>query len=86
MKALRSPTAASRRLVILLIAWIGLATSNAAEPIRVLLFVGGHDFQTNQYRAARVACIQLGHDRFAYENPHYRQLVAQAIRWTAKSR
>jgi len=39
---------------------------------------------SNQYQAARVACIQLGHDRFAYENPHYRQLLAQAIRWTAK--
>ena len=39
---------------------------------------------SNDYRGARVACIQLGHDRFAYENPHYRQLLAQAIRWTAK--
>ena len=38
----------------------------------------------NQYQAARIACIQLGHDRFAYENPHYRQLLAQAIHWTAK--
>lgn len=39
---------------------------------------------SNLYRAARVASIQLGHDRFAYENPHYRQLLAQAIRWTAQ--
>lgn len=39
---------------------------------------------SHDYRAARVACIQLGHDRFAYENPQYRQLLTQAIRWAAK--
>lgn len=32
---------------------------------------------------ARVVYIQLGHDHFAYENPNFKQLVAQAIRWTA---
>jgi hypothetical protein len=36
------------------------------------------------YAAARVVYIQLGHDHFAYENPHYRRLLANAIRWTAR--
>ena len=27
---------------------------------------------------------QLGHDRLAYENPAYRQLVGQAIRYVAQ--
>jgi uncharacterized protein len=35
------------------------------------------------YGKARVVCIQLGHDHKAYENPNYRQLMAQAIRWVA---
>ncbi len=37
------------------------------------------------YERARVVCIQLGHDHFAYENPNYQQLVRQAIRWTAQA-
>jgi type 1 glutamine amidotransferase len=36
------------------------------------------------YEGARVVYIQLGHDHFAYENPSYRQLLDQAIQWTAK--
>ena len=36
------------------------------------------------YEAARVVYIQLGHDHFAYENPSYRQMVRQAIRWTTQ--
>jgi uncharacterized protein len=36
------------------------------------------------YEAARVVYLQSGHDHFAYENPSYRQLVRQAIRWAAK--
>jgi uncharacterized protein len=36
------------------------------------------------YGLARVVYIQLGHDHFAYEDPNYRRLVANAIRWTAK--
>jgi type 1 glutamine amidotransferase len=35
------------------------------------------------YGTARVVYLQLGHDHFAYENPHYRRLLAQAIRWSA---
>jgi len=34
---------------------------------------------------SRWVFIQLGHDHFAYENPNYRQLVHQAIRWVAWS-
>ncbi|MCS6829017.1 MAG: ThuA domain-containing protein [bacterium] len=33
------------------------------------------------YGRSRVVYIQPGHDHFAYENPSYRRLVAQAIRW-----
>jgi uncharacterized protein len=36
------------------------------------------------YGPARIVFLQLGHDRVAYENPNLRQLVRQAIRWTAK--
>jgi type 1 glutamine amidotransferase len=36
------------------------------------------------YEMARVVYMQSGHDHFAYENPNYRKLVAQAIAWTAK--
>jgi type 1 glutamine amidotransferase len=32
---------------------------------------------------ARAVYLQLGHDHVAYENPNYRQLLAQAIRWAA---
>lgn len=39
---------------------------------------------TRTYEASRVVYLQLGHDRFAYEHPSYRQLVAQAIRWVAR--
>jgi type 1 glutamine amidotransferase len=36
------------------------------------------------YGKARVVYLQLGHDHTAYEDPNYRRLVAQAIRWAAK--
>lgn len=35
------------------------------------------------YGRSRVVYIQLGHDHCAYENPSYRRLVLQAIRWVA---
>lgn len=36
-----------------------------------------------QYGRTRAVYVQLGHDRLAYENPHYRTIVARSIRWTA---
>ena len=33
---------------------------------------------------SRVVYLQLGHDHSAYENPNYRRLVAQSIRWVAR--
>ncbi len=36
------------------------------------------------YRKARVVYLQSGHDHFAYENPKYQKLLAQAIRWAAR--
>jgi hypothetical protein len=35
------------------------------------------------YGPSRIVYIQLGHDHLAYNNPNYRQLVRQAIRWAA---
>ena len=37
------------------------------------------------YGKSRVFYMALGHDHFAYENPNYRQLVHQAIRWVARA-
>jgi uncharacterized protein len=39
---------------------------------------------TRNYEKARVVYLQLGHDHFTYENPNYRQLVAQALRWVGQ--
>ncbi len=36
------------------------------------------------YENARVIYLQLGHDHQAYENPNYRRLVANALRWVGK--
>jgi type 1 glutamine amidotransferase len=36
------------------------------------------------YANARVAAIQLGHDRQSFANPNFRKLVAQAIAWAAR--
>jgi hypothetical protein len=38
------------------------------------------------YAGTRVVYLQSGHDHTAYENPNYRQIVRQAIQWTAKKR
>jgi type 1 glutamine amidotransferase len=35
------------------------------------------------YEKSRVVYLALGHDHQAYENPNFRKLVAQSIRWTA---
>lgn len=37
---------------------------------------------TNLYRNSPIVYIQLGHDGLVYENPNYRKLIYQAIRWT----
>jgi len=39
---------------------------------------------TNLYGSSRVVTIQLGHGRAAWENPSYRTLLSQAIRWVAR--
>lgn len=36
---------------------------------------------SHTYGAARVVYLQLGHDHQAYDDPHYRRLVSQAIQW-----
>ena len=37
----------------------------------------------HEYGASKIVYLQLGHDHHAYTNPNYRQLVQQAIQWTA---
>jgi type 1 glutamine amidotransferase len=37
------------------------------------------------YGKARVVYLQGGHDHFAYANPEFRKLLANAIRWTAEA-
>ena len=36
---------------------------------------------TTSYGKSRVVYLMLGHDHFAYENPNFRKLVHQSIRW-----
>ena len=36
------------------------------------------------YEKSRVVYVQLGHDRFAHENPDYQELVHRAILWAAR--
>jgi uncharacterized protein len=38
---------------------------------------------SKNYGKARIVYLQSGHDHFAYENPNYQKLLAQAIQWTA---
>jgi len=38
----------------------------------------------NPYGNARVVTLTLGHDKQAWENPAFIQILSQAIRWTAK--
>jgi type 1 glutamine amidotransferase len=37
----------------------------------------------HQYGKARVVYLQLGHGPTAYENPHYRRFVHNALLWVA---
>jgi len=41
---------------------------------------------TRMYKGARVAYIQLGHDKGAYGNKVYQQVVARSIRWVSEGR
>jgi len=44
-----------------------------------------HCLASRKEEAGRVVYLQLGHDRLAYENPAFRQIVHQAIRWVARA-
>jgi len=39
---------------------------------------------TNTYGNSRIVYIQLGHDHHAFDDPHYRRLIKQAIEWAAR--
>jgi len=41
---------------------------------------------TNEYKQSRIVYIMLGHDRQAYENFSFRQLIGNAIHWAGKGR
>jgi len=56
---------------------VPLLTTDHPESSPVLAWAG-------VWGRSRVVSIQLGHDHFAYENPNYRKLVSQAIRWVAE--
>jgi type 1 glutamine amidotransferase len=38
----------------------------------------------NQYGNSRIVTLTLGHDKQAWENPAFIQILSQAIQWTAK--
>jgi type 1 glutamine amidotransferase len=40
---------------------------------------------TNEYKKSRVVYIMLGHDRQAYDNPSFRQLIYNSINWVTQS-
>ncbi len=39
---------------------------------------------TNHYGNSRIVTIQLGHDHFAFEDPNYRRLLRNAIKWVSE--
>jgi trehalose utilization protein len=41
---------------------------------------------TRTVGASRVACIQSGHDASAYDDPSFRRLLGNAVRWLAAAR
>ncbi len=44
----------------------------------------GHDIAwTTQYGNSRVCYLIFGHDNRAWQNPHYKELLLRAIRWSA---
>lgn len=59
------------------------------EPDNHLLLTADHSASqqeigwTRTFNQSRICYLQLGHGKDAYENPAYRKLLHQAIRWTA---
>ena len=39
---------------------------------------------TREFGQARVFCLQLGHDRAAFEHPSFREALSRGIRWVAR--
>lgn len=39
---------------------------------------------TTQYEKSTIVYLQFGHDHFAYEDPNYRKILSNTIRWLAK--
>lgn len=56
-----------------------LLTTDHATSLRSLAW-------TRQYRKSRVFCTPLGHDRSAWEEPSFRRLLANGIRWCAQKK
>jgi len=63
----------------------------AAEPSRGnhLLLTTPHEQSmrtlawTRTFRDSRVFCYQSGHDDQAFDNPHFRRVIGNALRWLA---
>jgi type 1 glutamine amidotransferase len=39
---------------------------------------------THEFGKARIFCLQLGHDRSAYEEPRFREVLARGVQWVAR--
>jgi len=37
-----------------------------------------------EFGQARVFCVQLGHDRLAYEHPSFREVLGRGVQWVAR--
>ena len=38
-----------------------------------------------EFGKAQVFCLELGHDRTAYENPSFREVLARGVQWVARA-
>jgi type 1 glutamine amidotransferase len=46
----------------------------------------GYVAWTNEYKKSRIVYIMLGHDRQAYENSSFKQLIRNAVHWAGRGR
>jgi len=54
-----------------------LLAANDPESMKTLAW-------TRQYKNARVFCMELGHDKLAWEHPSFRTVVERGIQWCAR--
>jgi len=54
-----------------------LLTTEHPQSTRCLAWV-------REFGKARVVCLQLGHDRVAYQNPSFREVLTRGVQWVAR--